>query len=123
MAKSYKDNCSCCIIKEILFMSFVIWCYLEALEQWFVSLCRRLTISQHYLAGSRRCILKEMLCDGWNQCGDWEDEYCKCSPSEFECFLQCVTATEKCQGTLNCGYDLLSWSDELDKCDCKKCKN
>ena len=63
-----------------------------------------------------------MLCDGLNQCGDWEDEQCSCTSTEFMCFLQCVSDTETCRahGAM-CGSDITTWSDELDKCDCKTC--
>ena len=62
-----------------------------------------------------------MLCDGWNQCGDWEDEVCSCTPEQFLCFQKCIASTELCAGQLLCGTGIWSWSDDLEECDCKTC--
>uniref|UniRef100_H2ZGI1 Peptidase S1 domain-containing protein n=1 Tax=Ciona savignyi TaxID=51511 RepID=H2ZGI1_CIOSA len=63
-----------------------------------------------------QCIDVRWRCDGYNDCGEWEDEQdCVCTYDQFRCSnRQCVEGSRACDGY----YDCLDRSDEL-QCGCE----
>eukprot|EP00069_Balaena_mysticetus_P010974 bmy_20946T0 len=70
---------------------------------------------ENFLCASGICVPRKLLCNGYNDCGDWSDEaHCNCSENLFPCHTgKCLNYSLVCDGYDDCG-DL---SDEQN-CDC-----
>uniref|UniRef100_S4RCE1 Corin, serine peptidase n=1 Tax=Petromyzon marinus TaxID=7757 RepID=S4RCE1_PETMA len=58
-----------------------------------------------FWCSSRLCISKKLVCNGYNDCGDWSDEkLCSCGAGEFRCGTgRCVALSQRCDGFNDCG--------------------
>ncbi|CAM9597931.1 unnamed protein product [Lampetra planeri] len=58
-----------------------------------------------FWCSSTLCISKKLVCNGYNDCGDWSDEkLCSCGAREFRCGTgRCVSLSQRCDGFNDCG--------------------